>query len=239
MVQPAFSSIVITGGDEEARLKKAEDLIGLAIRAQTNNPDFLCLELTEDKTSLGIEEIRDIQKFLRLKPYSQERKQVVIREAQNLTIEAQNALLKTLEEPPPSSVIILTVPEPSLLLPTVISRCQIVQLALQSQVTLTKEELAVLDQTFTELRRASLNHRFSQLESLGVYKDRGVAEKWLNELTFLVRNLLIDNYQKKDNLNFSISQLLNYLKLIAKTKRLLKANCNVRLVLDCFLLDLK
>jgi len=58
------------------------------------------------------------------RPYEGNRRVVVIDDAQAMNPQAQNALLKTLEEPPPSSILILVTPAPGSLLPTIRSRCQ-------------------------------------------------------------------------------------------------------------------
>ncbi|MEK7064310.1 MAG: hypothetical protein AAB973_01750, partial [Patescibacteria group bacterium] len=71
--------------------------------------------------SIGIEEVRQIQKFLSRKPIRDDKNTVIVREAHLLTIPAQNALLKTLEEPPGNSLIYLITSSPYSLLPTVLS----------------------------------------------------------------------------------------------------------------------
>ena len=76
------------------------------------------------RTEIGIEEIRQAQKHLALFPFSGRRNVLLIDQAQSLTRGAQNALLKTLEEPRAESVILLVTHNPQALLPTVRSRCQ-------------------------------------------------------------------------------------------------------------------
>lgn len=83
------------------------------------------LHILETKQSLGIDEIRDLQRILSLKPHSGKYKIAIIGEAHLMTIQAQNALLKTLEEPPGKAILILTTTSEFLLLPTIVSRCQI------------------------------------------------------------------------------------------------------------------
>lgn len=89
-------------------------------------PDLLLVE--PEKDSIGIQKVRALQKFLQRKPYSSPIKTAVITQAEKLTLPAQNALLKTLEEPPDNSQIILLCPAESELLPTVVSRCFIKRL---------------------------------------------------------------------------------------------------------------
>lgn len=78
----------------------------------------------EKDTSVSVEVIRTMIKDIYLKPYQGDWKVYIIPRAEILTFQAQNALLKTLEEPPDHAVIILTSSQPEKLLPTVLSRCQ-------------------------------------------------------------------------------------------------------------------
>ncbi|MFH1392454.1 MAG: hypothetical protein ABIG90_02110 [bacterium] len=93
-----------------------------AKKIQDNNLD---LHITDSQGSIKIEQIRDLQKQLSLKPYSGKYKIAVIPEAQLMTNQAQNALLKTLEEPSGQAVLILISLSEYLLLPTIVSRCQV------------------------------------------------------------------------------------------------------------------
>ncbi|MBI4277277.1 MAG: DNA polymerase III subunit gamma/tau [Armatimonadetes bacterium] len=72
----------------------------------------------------GIDEIRELREKVRLTPTEGRHKVYIIDEAHMLTTEAFNALLKTLEEPPPHAVFVLVTTEPHRLPPTITSRCQ-------------------------------------------------------------------------------------------------------------------
>lgn len=74
--------------------------------------------------SIKIDQIRQLQKDISLKPYEAKIKIFIINDAEKLTLEASNAFLKILEEPPADSLIILITSKPQLLLPTILSRCQ-------------------------------------------------------------------------------------------------------------------
>jgi DNA polymerase-3 subunit delta' len=78
--------------------------------------------------SIPVDEIREMQKTLNLKPYEGKKRVIIISEIEKLSYSASNSLLKTLEEPPPESLLILTTSNPNALLPTVISRCQLLRL---------------------------------------------------------------------------------------------------------------
>jgi DNA polymerase-3 subunit delta' len=78
--------------------------------------------------TLGIDAVRALQRDAALAPAVGRWKVYLIVGADRLTTEAANCLLKTLEEPPPSVVLVLTVGEPGELLPTILSRCQPIRL---------------------------------------------------------------------------------------------------------------
>ncbi len=88
-----------------------------------DSPDTL--KISPD-TSIGIGEVRQIQFFLSRKPIQSDHNTVVIADAHLLTLPAQHALLKTLEEPPPGALIYLVTTQPDSLLPTILSRVQII-----------------------------------------------------------------------------------------------------------------
>ena len=85
-------------------------------------------EPEEEQTELRIDTIRSVTQEAGLKPFEARRKVLIIPDAENLTTQAANALLKTLEEPPSHVVLLLTAADARLLLPTVVSRCQVLAL---------------------------------------------------------------------------------------------------------------
>ena len=84
------------------------------------NPDFFALK--PDGSSISVEQIRDMNKDVIVKPLYNKKKVFVIHDAEKMTIQAQNALLKTLEEPPEYVVIILITNNLNMLLETIQSR---------------------------------------------------------------------------------------------------------------------
>ena len=89
-----------------------------------NNPDFLYIEPEEN--SLKIEQIRELQKKIQEKPIISSNKVYIINDADKMTQEAQNCLLKTLEEPPDFATIILIGSNENSFLGTIKSRCMII-----------------------------------------------------------------------------------------------------------------
>jgi len=88
--------------------------------------------------SVKIEHIRELQRDISLRPYEAGIKVFIINDAHRLTLEAANAFLKILEEPPGNSLIILLTSKPQLLLPTIISRCQRIKFAALEKIFLEK-----------------------------------------------------------------------------------------------------
>ena len=86
------------------------------------HPDLLLIE--PEKNIIAIETIRNTKKFVGFKPFEGDRKIIIINRADKMTKEAANSLLKTLEEPPQDTIIILLSPHSYALYPTIVSRCQ-------------------------------------------------------------------------------------------------------------------
>ncbi|MDI9478354.1 MAG: DNA polymerase III subunit delta' [Halanaerobiaceae bacterium] len=93
----------------------------------SNHPDLNSIAITEGD-SIKIEQIRELQRGLAFRPYESKWKLYIIEDADRMTPEAANSLLKTLEEPPHYGIIILLAREAESLLPTIISRCHVIQL---------------------------------------------------------------------------------------------------------------
>lgn len=89
-----------------------------------NHPDVSILTNADNKMTIGIDEVREAIASVQTCSYEGGYRFWIIDEAQRLTEEAQNALLKTLEEPPDSLIIILVAQPEGHLLPTVVSRCR-------------------------------------------------------------------------------------------------------------------
>lgn len=89
-----------------------------------NQPDFLCIE--PDGNSIKIDQIRYLQQKIQEKPIISNNKVYIINDADKMTTEAQNCLLKTLEEPPQYATLILIGANENSFLSTIKSRCMII-----------------------------------------------------------------------------------------------------------------
>ena len=93
-----------------------------------NQPDII--HLTHEKPNvITVDDIREqINSDIVIKPYACDRKIYIINEAEKMNVQAQNALLKTLEEPPEYAVIIIRTTNVDALLPTILSRCVVLNM---------------------------------------------------------------------------------------------------------------
>ncbi len=113
-----------------------------------NHPDIINVVATK-KTGLGVDDIREfINKDVHIKPYVFDYKVYIIQDADKMTIQAQNALLKTIEEPPSYVRFVLLASSSYPFLPTVLSRCVVIKLKPQGQDIISQyleEKLALPD----------------------------------------------------------------------------------------------
>lgn len=143
VVRTPSQVLVLAGPEGSGKLTLAQGLAeavlgivggGFAANAQ-------CLVVgPEDGKAIGIEAARQLERFLRLKVPGKGvyNRAVVIQDGHLMTVEAQNALLKTLEEPPAGTIIIITVSYEPALLPTVRSRAQTIRVERPDRQTLSK-----------------------------------------------------------------------------------------------------
>ena len=93
-----------------------------------NQPDIIFVS-HEKPNTISVEDIRaQINNDIVIKPYSSPRKIYIINEGEKMTVQAQNALLKTLEEPPEYAVILILTSNVDTLLPTILSRCVVLNM---------------------------------------------------------------------------------------------------------------
>lgn len=88
------------------------------------HPDFRAVRIEEEKSVISVTQIRDLIAFFGLTSHQGGTKVALILPAEAMTVAAANSLLKTLEEPPGDSVLLLVADTPSRLPATIVSRCQ-------------------------------------------------------------------------------------------------------------------
>jgi DNA polymerase III subunit delta' len=124
-----FGAYIFLGPDDLGKstiaLAFARNLMAVSLEEASNfNTDLHIIKPEKDKKVISIAQIRDLIKILSLSSFLNSYKIGIIKEAQKLTQEAQNALLKTLEEPKDKVIVILLANNEDNLLPTILSRGQ-------------------------------------------------------------------------------------------------------------------
>jgi len=181
------------------------------------HPDLLVIQPAGE--SITISQARELKSRLMLKPYSAPVKLAIILQAEKLTLPAQNALLKTLEEPPAHSLIILITNQPDLLLPTIISRCELIKLA-NSITTFTKIQITKQRALITELLSGRVGERLKLARQPA--SDRQQAIEAVQTHLHLWRQVMLEK---------PTSAAVYNLRFCQRALRQLDANVNPHLVL--------
>ena len=218
----------------------------------TNNPDYYEIGLQEDENSIKIEAIRNMQKRVQELPIVSSRKIYIIDDSELMTDQAQNCLLKTLEEPPEFVTIILIVSNENLILNTIKSRC--LKLYFNN---LTEEEIKryinskIIDVEFSENMLKASNGSIGKAINISENKDIYLE---LDKIFTNIENYTITDviskldilYKSKDEI-YDILEYLNtifikkakenvkyvdYIKYVEETKRNINANCNYDMSID-------
>ncbi len=178
---------------------------------------------TFEKT-VGIPDIRAIQERLYLKPIKSKNKAVIIDAPQGLTTEAQNSLLKILEEPPENTFIMLVTPNKNSLLPTVLSRCKVIEI--KEDVS---GEFSDTSDTLNQLASCGVGEKLRLAQDFSKTKEETLL--FLQNLIMAARKKLIENPLDQTNLKM--------LKEIQKTYGIIKStNVTPRLTLENLFLSL-
>ena len=217
-----------------------------------NNPDITIID--EEEKSIKTETIKEMVKGVYEKPIKSSKKVYIINDSQKMTKEAQNSLLKTLEEPPEYVVIILITENENLLLNTIKSRCtkikfnslsnnQIKQILNESSLSETVLELAEgsVSKALTAQGKVeifnSVKDTFSNLEKISIidllnkkdviFKDKESIEEILNYINIILFN------KTKENTKY-----IDCISIVEETKDRLKKNSNYDMSIDNLLLKI-
>jgi len=260
-------ALLFTGSDKLGKKKIAFELIFSIFKENIfQHPDFTLIVPKEKQ--IKINQIRDINWKISLKPVKAPLLSVVIDEAHSMTRQAQNCFLKTLEEPKNKALLILITERPRFLLPTIISRCQTVKF-----YPVEKKEIDnyLKTQKFKQEQVEEISHiclgrpgvaiDFSQ--NLKKLEER---QKKVKELVEIVKSPMSLRFkyakelsESNDDLKETLLIWLSYFRrnlisnpdnsLISKTKRILNniqqtifllstTNINKRLALEVLMLEL-
>ena len=209
------------------------------------NPDYA--EILPDGKTLKIEQIRNLQARIVEKPITSRRKVYVIDDADLMSEESQNCLLKTLEEPPEYAVIILIVSNESRILPTIKSRCVIIKFQ-----PLTSKEIKQVKPELSDDLIQLLEGSLQNAENIEQKKEQ--YAQLLNLVNVLENKQLVEVFNSADllykgkddiitlleylNLIFFSRNEINAIPIIEKTKKKILANNNYDMTIDYCLMNI-
>lgn len=181
-------SFLLTTKDKDKRVAYAKDF---CTKQSIDKFDITLIEkdtAKDAKQSIGIEEVKNMQRKISLKPIKSPTKAVIIEDAQLLTTEAQNALLKVLEEPPENTLLILGSDTKEALLPTILSRCQVIELG-EDQRKITEKDKTSITEFIEALPVMPIGDRLKKAEALAKDKDKALV--WLEKAIIIVRETIV------------------------------------------------
>lgn len=178
---------------------------------------------TVNTQSIGIDDIKKMQEKIILKPMQSKMKVVFLNDADILTTEAQNALLKILEEPPDRTQIMLGAESKDALLKTIQSRCKICILRTNDR-SFSKKERDEYERFIDSLHALTIAERLKKAEVLSKNKDEAIL--WIENLVILLHEKIISPENVKP-------QTITVMKNLQKLHTVLKTtNVNPRFALE-------
>lgn len=193
----------------------------------SNNPDYFFIE--PDNGSIKIDQIRELQKRILEKPVNALKKIYIINDADTMTKEAQNCLLKTLEEPPEFIVIILICSNENSILPTVKSRCtkiyfrDLTDNEIKKYINQNNTSL-IIDQDMIELCGGSISKINIVVEKKNILDDvKNLIESAndVDEIDFLSNGTVL--YDNRDDIYLMLEYI--YVLLSKKINKILLNKC--------------
>lgn len=182
-------------------LNGKEDSCESCIKWDSNNhPDFLQIE--PENNTIKIEQIRNMQEEISVKPIASNKKVFLIVNSDCMTKESQNCLLKTLEEPPEYATIILTTSNESKLLNTIKSRCM--------KIPFQKIEESELEEYAKNVLNLKLSKEFIKICEGSIGKLLEIEE---NKEIYTEINSLLDNIER-----YSFTTLINKAEVLYKER---------------------
>lgn len=222
----------------------------------SNNPDFIMVN--PNGNNIKIEQIRELTKAVYEKPIISNRKVYIINDSDLMTKEAQNSLLKTLEEPPEYVTIILIASNENQFLPTIKSRCtkiyfnklqdEELKLVLNQQYNYIDLPKVILDIANGSVKKAielkdkekeyeSIQKMFSNLENINIIDFITCKEELFNdkeEINGILEYINLIFFNKvKINIKY-----VECMKIVEDTKDRLKKNSNFDMTIDNLLLTI-
>ena len=181
----------------------------------------------ETEKSVGISDIKSLTHQIFLKPLKGDKKAIILNAFLGITLDAQNAFLKMLEEPPFSTTIIILASS-NFFIPTILSRCKLIEL--DKNLTLSKEENDKYSEILENLKVAKIGDKLKLAQDYS--KDKQVALDLMEKLIIASRIKMISENESRGECKRIIETLNKYYKEIKNS------NVNLRLALENLFLEI-
>lgn len=202
-----------------------------------NHPDVIWV--THEKlNSIGVDDIREqINDTIQIKPYSSAYKIYLVDEAEKMTVQAQNALLKTIEEPPAYAIIILMTTNEETFLPTILSRCIKLKLKPLKDQTISSyltESMGISENqadVFAAFARGNLGkaiHLAESEEFQAVYQTMLALLKHLRSMDIAE---LMETIRKLKDDNLNLDECLDFMQLWYRDVLMFKVTKDMNLLI--------
>ncbi len=171
--------------------------------------------------AIGIEDIRILQETLSLTPLKHAQKALILYQADTMSIASQNALLKTLEEPPQHTIIMLVASKKESFLPTILSRCTLIE-DQRVVLHLDKKDYDDYKALFSPLDNNTTAKQLIFAQTFGTTKENTLT--WLEKAIVVARENLLATHAIR---------WVSYIRQFQKMHTLLsQTNANPRLALE-------
>ena len=202
-----------------------------------SHPDLIYVT-HEKPASIGVDDIREqINDTILVRPYSSYYKIYIVDEAEKMTVQAQNALLKTIEEPPSYAVILLLTTNPDAFLPTILSRC--VQLKLKPLKDVVVKEYLIqslgVEESQAEIYAAFARGNLGKAIHLAESED---FKRMYDEILHMLKHLkeadiseLLDYIHKLREENLDIYSCLDFMQMWYRDVLMYKTTKDINLLI--------
>lgn len=180
-----------------------------------SHPDLYIVRPTDKSEEITIDMIRDLQKFLNLSSVNTDKKFFIIDEAEKMNIEAANAFLKSLEEPPVDSVIILISSRVSAMIPTIRSRCKELKfrpLSRESLETILKDKFELTAEDAKKISAISGGGLDFEPGNIDLTDMELRLRTFFHSLSFRERGDKTPLHQQRKRLKANIKSLILYIR---------------------------
>ncbi len=225
MTLTEFSQSILLTTETPGGKEKVEQFLQQHSLLKSDKPTTDINWFNTEGESLKIKTVREIIQQTSYTSYSGQRPIYILLNADNSSIPAQNALLKVVEEPPHGSLIILTAQQPKQLLPTIRSRCVLINLSQPAaEIDISSDSRKTAEQLIAPLSYSEA------IELAEKYKDRAEAQEMLSE----VINYLHQKLTQKPN-----SRLVQIIQTLLAAHQDISRNLNTRLALEHYFFQIK